>query len=154
MNSATLGLFLISSLSFAGTAKYVTLSPFELVKLHPGETVILSVKFKVDPGMHVQANPASRPQLKATVVALTKEDGVQVGAPAYPASKPFRMKGASSEIAIFDGDVEIKMPLTATPKAKAGKRKLKGELRYQACEESSCFFPMKLPLEVPVVVLE
>jgi DsbC/DsbD-like thiol-disulfide interchange protein len=137
----------------AGQAKYLSLSPMNVVKIHPGETVTVAVKFKVDPGMHVQANPATKKNLIPTTVSFEPVDGLEIGAPGYPEGKPFRLKGSDSDIATYDGDVEIRLPITATAKAKSGKLRLKGKLRYQACEETSCFFPMTVALEAPLVIL-
>lgn len=149
---------LLSALAVAAggpsAPKYISLSPLPEVRIHPGETVTLSVKFKVDPGIHVQANPASRRNLIATTVTFEEDGGIRPGTPLYPPGKPFRLKGSDSDISTYDGEVEIKLPLTASADAKEGRRKLKGKLRYQACEEASCFFPMTVPLEAQVLLLK
>ncbi len=155
MNRGLVAIFLVgvASLSFGGDAKYLSLNPMELVKVHPGETVMVPIRFKVDAGMHVQANPASRKNLIPTTLVFEVTRGLEIGAAVYPLGKPFRLKGTDGDIATYDGEVEIRVPLTATSKAKAGRRKLKGKLRYQACEETSCFFPMTLAVEVPALIL-
>jgi DsbC/DsbD-like thiol-disulfide interchange protein len=155
MRSAALALLLAghAMAGLAGDAKYVTLSPIAVTKVHPGETVTLSVRFKVDTGLHVQANPASAKNLIPTTVTFEPSAGLEIGAPSYPTSKSFRLKGSETDIATYDGEVEIRLPVTASSKTKPGKRKLKGKLRYQACEETSCFFPMSLPLEASILIL-
>ncbi len=136
-----------------GDSKYLSVNPLDTVKLHPGETVMVPVKFKVDSGIHVQANPATRKNLIATTLTFEKSDGLEFGATIYPAGKPFRLKGSDADISTYDGEVEIRVPLTASAQAKSGRRKLAGKLRYQACEETSCFFPMTVAIEGSVVVL-
>lgn len=153
MKALFLAFSLGAALAGGGEPKYLSVTPLDTVKIHPGETVMLPVKFRVDSGMHVQANPASRKNLIPTTLTFEKTPGIEIGAPAYPAGKPFRLKGSDADIATYDGDVEIRVPLTADAKAKAGKRKLSAKLRYQACEEASCFFPMTVAVEAPLVVL-
>lgn len=137
----------------ASDAKYLSMTPMDHIKIHPGETVMLSFRFKVDPGMHIQANPASKKNLIPTTLTVNGAEGLEVGAPAYPTSKSFRLKGSDSDIATYDGDVEIRVPLTATGKAKSGRRRLQGKIRYQACEETSCFFPMTIAFDAQVSIL-
>ena len=112
----------------ASDAKYVSMTPVDLIKIHPGETVMLSFRFKVDPGMHIQANPASRKNLIATTLTVNGAEGLEVGAPAYPSAKSFRLKGSDADIATYDGDVEIRVPLTAIGQVKSGRRRLQGKI--------------------------
>lgn len=119
----------------------------------PGKTVDAVVRFTVDEGLHIQANPASKRNLIPTTVTLVEDGGILPGEPVYPNGKPFRLEGSDEDIATYDGKVEIRVPITAASSAKPGKVNLDGKIRYQACNAKSCFFPMVLKLSLPVRVV-
>ena len=132
------------------TDEYITLeTPLPLHLPKQSETSV-SLKFKVAAGFHVQANPASTPQLIPTTLQLPAANNLDVRLPIYPKGKAYRLQGSNSEISTYEGVVEIKVPVK-TAKA-TGNFNWKGKLRYQACNEKTCFFPKNLTLELPVVI--
>lgn len=130
------------SLAAQKTPDYLRVD-FPRVKLKVGASMDASLHLKVAAGFHIQANPAARPNLIPTTVVVEKPDGLEVGQVLYPEGKPYRLKGSDSEITTYEGDVEIKLPLSATVKSKPGKRKVSGYVRFQPCNEENCFFPSK-----------
>lgn len=109
-------------------------------------TVVVTVK----PGFHVQANPASE-ELVPTTLTLEPAPGLTLGTPVYPKSKPYRLEGVG-ELAVYDGTFEIKVPVTVGKTVPLGQRALKGSVRYQACDDTTCFFPVTEPVMVTVTI--
>lgn len=147
-------LLLLASLSFAAEeakSKYVTIHPLKPLVIREGKTEMLSVSGVVLPGLHIQSNPASSPNLIPTEVKFEAKKGIETGKPTYPKSKTYRLKNSDKDMATFDGAFEIKVPVTAAL-AKVGKYDLSGQFRFQACNDTTCFFPEKLPLKVSVRV--
>lgn len=104
-------------------------------------------------GLHVQANPASQPNLVATQLTLDGNDSFEVGPVVYPPSKPYRLQNSDRDLQTYDGTFEIKVPLKAIPtKAKIGKNEINAKLRYQACNDKICFFPTSAKLVIPITV--
>ena len=130
--------------------EYISLETPLPIKLSKQSESSVVLKFKVAPGFHIQANPASSPQLIPTSLQMPAANNLDVSLPIYPKGKPYRLQGSSSEISTFDGVVEIKIPVK-TAKVSANFN-WKGKLRYQACNEKTCFFPKTLPLDLPVVL--
>ncbi len=123
--------------------------PLSLEKGKKGEVVVsLSVK----KGFHVQANPASRPQLIATKVDVIPSAGIEVGQAAYPASKEYKVGGLDFAVATFDGAFDVKVPVSAGASAKPGKVSLEGRVKYQACDDKVCFPPTMAKFSVPVEI--
>lgn len=130
--------------------EYISLETALPIHLSKQSETAVTLKFKVAPGFHVQSNPASSPQLIPTTLQMPAANNLEVSMPIYPKGKPYKLQGSNTQISTFDSTFEIKVPVK-TAKV-AGNFNWKGRLRYQACNEKTCFFPKTLPLELPVVI--
>lgn len=143
--------------AFAETAvepkAYVTLGKIKPVSVKIGKETELVIPASVLKGHHIQANPATLPNLIPTEVSLDSLEGLEIKPTVYPKSKAWRLSSAGKEIQTFDGKVEFKVGMTAK-NLKPGRYELKGSLRYQACDEKNCFFPASVPLLIPLTVTE
>lgn len=132
--------------------KYLTLKKIASVSLSPSKSKAQAkIEITVDDGLHVQANPAGAPNLIATQVEIKADETFQVGAPIYPEGNEHQIAGIG-KVPTYDGKFEIFIPLELSKHTKSGKIKLNGTLRYQACSEKVCYFPMTIPIVIPVVV--
>jgi len=131
--------------------QYVTLERAKALSLSlKGETqAVVTVSVLKD--HHIQANPATLPNLIPTELTFEALSGVEVGKVVYPESKPWKLTSAAKVIQTYEGKVAFKAPLKATG-IKPGKYELKGTFRYQACNDKNCFFPMTLPVSIPLTV--
>lgn len=113
------------------------------------QRIHLNVELAVVPGFHVYGSPASE-GLVPLAVELAPLDGVEIGAAAWPAPHPFRPEGPTFELLVHEGVVRGSLPLTFSGAPGAGDRLLQVTIRYQACNESSCFPPTSAQLELLV----
>jgi hypothetical protein len=104
-------------------------------------------------GHHIQANPATLPNLISTELVIETVEGLAVDKTTYPKSKAWRLTSAGKEIQTYDGQVEFKVGVVASS-IKPGKYQIKGKLRYQACDEKNCFFPAAADISVPLTVVK
>lgn len=132
--------------------KYVSVGKLPLTKIGRNKAVEISIPVTVMPGHHIQSNPASNPQLIATKLELVGPQGVVIGEPIYPPGKPYRLQGSPTEISTYDGVFEVKVPVTASAKARPGEGRIAGKLRYQACNDKICFFPQTALVSIPIEV--
>jgi DsbC/DsbD-like thiol-disulfide interchange protein len=133
----------------------VTVVPPSSVEVKPGAGARIAVQVTVRPGYHVQANPVENPSLIPITLKIDPAEGISVGEPLYPTAKRLRLSGASEDLVVYDGTFAIAIPVKVGQNSKAGaKVTLKGSLRYQACDDSHCLFPVTLPITLPVTVLE
>lgn len=117
----------------------------------PGEAIITA---KVHEGMHVQANPASKPNLIATALTVTNKDGLEAKPAIYPEGKPYQLKDSADVLSCYEGTFQIKVPIGAGMAAKVGKFELDSILKFQACNDKICFFPQKREIKIPAQVLK
>ena len=111
-----------------------------------GEALVL---LNIEPGYHVNANPATYPYLIATEVTAPKIAGVDFGPPVYPAAKKQKFEFADEPLAVYEGQVEVKIPVKAVNK---GTHSLPLNVRVQACDHEKCFPPATLNTSVTIEV--
>lgn len=127
------------------TADVVTISGTgTAMKENSGDAMVM---LNIEQGYHVNANPATYPYLIATEVFADKIDGLEVGKPIYPPAKKQKFDFAEEPLAVYDGQVEIKIPLKI---ARKGTRSLPLQVRVQACDHEKCFPPATLNTKVSV----
>ena len=76
-----------------------------------------------------------------------------VGLITYPPATELQQRGRLEKLAVYGPEFEIKAELAVADTAAAGDLKVSGELRYQACNDTTCFAPAKAAAEwtLPVV---
>jgi len=112
-----------------------------------GEVPIL---ISIDPGYHINANPATFDYLIATELTADQSEGITFGKPVYPAAGKKQFQFADQPLAVYEGQVQIKLPLQAAATATKGNRTLSLHLRVQACDEEKCFPPATVPVTLAV----
>jgi thioredoxin:protein disulfide reductase len=122
-------------------------------RLKAGGGFDVRVELKVKDGFHVQANPASRPQLIPTKVDVRATAEIDVDRPVYPKPKPYRIAGLETMVDTLEGRFEVKVPLKAKATTRPGKYELEGKVRYQACDDKVCFPPTVAKFSVPVEIV-
>jgi DsbC/DsbD-like thiol-disulfide interchange protein len=128
-----------------------TLDPTKDDLVFKGSSVGAKLKVEVAEGFHIQANPA-KPRLIPTTLKLEEKGGLKIADVTYPTGKPYKLKGSSDEISVYEGEVEVSFKVSADATAKPGPHELGGTLRYQACNDITCFFPKTVPVKVLVTV--
>ena len=136
----------------ASAPAVVTLTEPAPVTLVPGSKAEGRLAVTVKQGYHVQANPASEPNLVPLRLEMESGSRVRAARPIYPPGKPYRLAGAESDLSIYDGTFEIRLPLDAPRGAAPGEVTLKGALHYQACNDRICLRPASVPASLVVTV--
>ncbi len=111
-----------------------------------GEALVM---LNIEPGFHVNANPATYPYLIATEVTADKVQGLEVGKAIYPPAKKLKFEFADDPLAVYEGQIEVKLPLKIASK---GSWTLPVHIRVQACDHEKCFPPANLNSSVSVNV--
>jgi hypothetical protein len=132
---------------------HVALQPVPPVTLTPGKTAMAEIRFRVAPGFHVNSSKPTSELLIPTTVELSPLAQIKVAKVSYPPGQDFVLPVAPDEkLNVYSGDVTVTVLLSAAKPIVPGSYKLPGTLRYQACDDRSCFPPKSLALEIPVVI--
>lgn len=122
------------------------------VHASPGSSTEAVVRLAITSGYHVNANPATYSYLIATEVKAGNTEDISAGTPIYPAATKQKFEFAEEPLAVYEGNVEIKLPLKIKTPAAAGQRSLPLTVRVQACDTEKCFPPATINATTPVEV--
>lgn len=155
--SSRLGTFtVLAALSAAPASAHalevVSVLPIPATELAAGADTNIALRLLVRRGYHVQANPVENPSLIPITLTIEPVEGISVGAPLYPRAKRLRLAGDDQDLVVYDGTFVIALPVNARPDIAGASFTLKGSLRYQACDDRHCLFPVTFPIAIPVSV--
>jgi len=106
---------------------------------------VLEVRFHIVPGFHVNSHTPNSQLLIPTTLTLQPSAGVKPGAMEYPAGKPYSFSfDPGDKLDVYADDFTVKLPITAT----AGDHAMDATLKYQACDNASCYPPRTLPVKI------
>jgi hypothetical protein len=111
-----------------------------------------TVRLTIQSGYHVNANPPTYSYLRATELEIAPGDGISVSPVKYPAPLNRKFLFAEKPLAVYEGDTDLKVTISADKSAKPGERSLSAKLRIQACDEQVCYPPGTLNLSIPVSI--
>ena len=116
--------------------------------LAPGATAQLVAVAKVESGWHVNAHKPSEPFLIPTAITLTLPDGVTAGAMSYPEpeAKSFAF-AEGKKLLVYEGEIRMEASLTVPAAYTESEIVVAGELRYQACNDTTCLPPRTVRAE-------
>ena len=117
-----------------------------------GGSANAKVSITIQNGYHVNANPATFPYLKATVLDVSPAEGVSAGAVKYPQGREKKFVFADKPLSVYEGTVALEVPLKGESNAQPGARSLSAHLHVQACDEQVCYPPGTIDLTIPLEV--
>jgi len=110
-----------------------------------GKQADLEVRFQIVPGFHINSHTPKSQLLIPTVLTLEPANGVKSGALVYPAGKLYSFSfDPSDKLDVYAGNFTVQLPVVASP----GEHTLNATLRYQACDNASCYPPRTLPVKI------
>jgi uncharacterized protein YyaL (SSP411 family) len=122
----------------SGTAAVVRVSAVVKSGADQDEIVVI---LHIEPGYHINANPATHDYLVATSVAF---DGIAPARVRYPAATLFKPAFAPAGLQVYEGEVKI---VASFPKGSVGKdREIRAVVSAQACDSEICLLPAQLPV--------
>lgn len=105
----------------------------------------LELRFQVVNGYHVNSHTPKSDFLIPTTVTLQSAAGVKAGELQYPHGMPYSFSfDPATKLDVYAGSFSVKVPVVATP----GPHTVEGSLRYQACDNASCYPPRVVPVKI------
>ena len=111
-------------------------------KTKKGRTVKATVVMEIPKGLHVQSSKPLDKFLIATKLDVQTPSGMQVGPIVYPRALMRSLKFSKTQVAVYEGRTSIRFPVTIPANYSSGSGEIKGKLRFQACNDESCFPPV------------
>jgi thiol:disulfide interchange protein DsbD len=138
-----LGVFLFAGVIAAQSSADVNVSGSVAPdKLKKGRVTRAVVVMEIPSGLHVQSNRPLDKFLVATKLDVETPSGMNVGPISYPRALTRRLKFSNQPVAVYEGKVMIRFNVTVPANYSGGSGEIKGKLRFQACNDESCFPPV------------
>ena len=125
----------------------------EAAGVHASSTVKAALVVRLPEGFHTQSNKPRDPSLIATVLTLNPPEGVTVAEIVFPPAHDFNQAGQAEPLAVFEREfvIGVQFPLAAVPE---GPLSVPGQLRYQTCDESVCYAPVRADVQWTLNVVD
>ncbi len=108
---------------------------------HAGDTVRLALQVRLPEGFHVQSNAPRDPTLIPTVLTVSPPGDVRVAEIVYPPATDLKQAGVPEPLAVFPQEFALGVSVAVPPGTPEGKLAIPARLRYQACNDTTCFAP-------------
>ncbi|HEX3352757.1 MAG: protein-disulfide reductase DsbD domain-containing protein [Terriglobales bacterium] len=132
----------------------VSMAPAPLVTVTRGKPNIVNLRFHVGAGFHVNSNKPKSEFLIPTALRFNPPTDIVIGRVSYPAGEEMSFAFAPEDkLSVYSGEFPVAVDVRPLASVVPGKYMIRGELRYQACDNAACYPPKKLPVifEVKVV---
>ena len=111
--------------------------------VHAGTDVRLALQVSLPQGFHVQSNKPRDPLLIATELTVDPPAGVSVSEVVFPTPVDLKQAGADQPLAVFEQNFLVGVRVAVAPGA-TGEIVVPARLRYQACNDTTCYAPTNL----------
>jgi thiol:disulfide interchange protein DsbD len=111
-------------------------------KIKKGRVTRATVVIDIPSGLHVQSNKPLDRFLVATKLDVETPSGMQVGPISYPRAVMRNLKFSKGAVAVYEGRAVVRFNVTVPANYSGGSGEIKGKLRFQACNDESCFPPV------------
>jgi hypothetical protein len=131
------------------------------ISIPAGGNADATLTISILPGYHINANPATFSYLIATEVKQVPypDNPITFGTPVYPSAVKKKFAFAERPLAVYEGDVAIKLPVNLADSEKSYVKITSGarlslplDIRVQACDQEKCFPPDTLHATIAVEV--
>jgi thioredoxin:protein disulfide reductase len=106
-----------------------------------GSSVRAALQVELPEGFHVQSNKPRDPSLIPTTLTFDAPAGVTVAEVVFPPPVDQKVLGFDQPLAVFERQFVIGVQLNVEASAAPGDVVVPAHLRYQACNETTCFPP-------------
>jgi hypothetical protein len=115
------------------------------VDVKPGSEQVVELRFRVDPGYHINSHTPMDDLLIPTTLKFTSGT-VKVVGTEYPKGEIIKLTGNGEGLDVYQGEFKVRVKVVAL----RGFSTMAGTVRYQACDNEACFPPKTLAVRLAV----
>jgi DsbC/DsbD-like thiol-disulfide interchange protein len=139
-----------------GPITAAVVKPQTFVSLNPvprGQEFQIAVTAEIAHGYHMNSHHPSDAYLIPTTLTPQLPAGFEVLDTIYPAGRQQKFTFSPDKpLDVYSGSVTLKVKIRAGANVPLGAATIPMILRYQACNDSTCLPPVKLPVEAKITV--
>ena len=121
--------------------------------VRPDSNARVALRVSLPDGVHVQSNQPRDPLLIASAVTPTLPAGVSLVETLFPPAADFTQAGASESLSVFEQTFIIGLKPAVAPSVTPGEVTVPIRFRYQACDDRTCFAPLREDLSAVLHVV-
>src|SRR5580704_1216207 len=131
----------------------VKMAPAPVVTAVQGKSATVPLSFRVASGYHINSNKPKSEFLIPTVLKVEATTDIVIGKTTYPDGQDMSFAFAPDEkLNVYTGDFNVDVLVRPLHSVTAGKYVVRGTLKYQACDNASCYPPRQLPISFDVKI--
>jgi hypothetical protein len=117
----------------------------------PGGKLTLSMRLSIEKDWHINSHTPYQDYLIPTSATVAGSVPLTVATISYPVGRDLEVAGET--LSVYEGTLVFSVPIFFAEAAKGGQVELRVDLRFQACDGTSCLVPEEVTLRVPVMVV-
>ena len=125
--------------------------PQTFVSLEPvprGKSFEIAVVVEIAKGFHMNSHKPTDPYLIATTLTPQVPAGFDIVDTIYPEGRQEKFSFSPNKpLNVYTGKVTLRLKLAAHQDARLGATTIPITLRYQACNDTTCLQPVKIPVD-------
>jgi Thiol:disulfide interchange protein DsbD, N-terminal len=136
-----------------GATQRVAFAQVSPVTVAAGKSATVELPFRVIRGYHINSNKPTSELLVPTVLSVNPPTDIAVAKLTYPAGEDRSFPFSPGEkLNVYTGDFAVTGLVRAARTAPPGRYRVKGTLKYQACDDRACYPPGQLPIAFDVKI--
>ena len=136
-------------------APKVSMVPPPVATVTRGKANPVPLRFRVQPGFHINSNTPTFPYLKPTLLMVDAQTDIVVGKVTYPTGEMMSFAFAPDEkLSVYAGVFDVSVSIRPLASVLPAKYAFRGRLKYQACDNAQCYPPKELPVQFEVKVVK
>jgi Disulphide bond corrector protein DsbC len=133
----------------------ITMPPVPLASVTRGKANPVELLFRIEPGFHVNSNQPSAEYLIPTSLKLDPPTDIAIGKITYPPGQEMSFAFAPDDkLSVYTGDFTLLVNIRPLSSVLPSRYEIRGNLRYQACDNAACYPPKNLAVRFGVKVVK
>ena len=133
----------------------VSMAPAPVMAVTRGKSNPLRLRFRVASGFHVNSNKPKSEFLIPTALKLSAPTDIVIGRVSYPAGTEMSFAFAPEDkLSVYSGEFPVVVEVRPLAEVIPARYMIRGELKYQACDNAACYPPRKLPVQFEIKVVK
>ncbi|MBI1739963.1 MAG: disulfide bond formation protein DsbC [Acidobacteriales bacterium] len=129
----------------------VSMAPAPVVTITQGKAAPVPLSFRVARGYHINSNKPKSEFLIPTALKIGATTDIVIGRITYPEGHDMSFAFAPDEkLNVYTGDFRVDVLVRPLLSVQSGKYMVRGNLKYQACDNAACYPPKQLPVSFQV----
>ena len=120
-----------------------------------GKPTKIALQFRISPGFHINSHKPNSELLIPTTLKLDPPTDVVAEKITYPAGKNFSFSFDPTEkLNVYSGAFTVSALLRPLSTVAPSAYTVRGQLKYQACDDRACYPPKQVPVQFEIKVVK